>query len=115
MWERGDRGVKEVSTEIENQRSEKRRIEQARLCSRSTGGEGRSAARSAGVHDVHMVSPVDRPVDRGKERSTGPVDRLKAGCSRLGAVDRRGGPLHGSVDRPDAFSSAFWDSDSFSG
>ena len=91
--ERGDRGVEEVSTEIGNQRREKWSIEQARLCSRSaarsTGGEGRSAARSAGVHNVHKVSPVDRPVDRGRERSTGPVDRLTGLSSQLGPVDRR--------------------------
>ena len=67
--ERGDRGAEEVSTEIGNQSSEKRSIEQASLCSRP-------AARSTGVHDVHKVNPVDRPVDRGRERSTGPVDRL---------------------------------------
>ena len=50
------------------------RIEAGQICSRSTarstGGEGRLTARSTGVHDVHRVSPVDRPVDRGKERST---------------------------------------------
>jgi len=63
-------------------------------------GEGRSTARSTGVHDVHKIITVDCPVDRGRERSTGLVDRLKAGCSLLGAVDRRGRPWHGSVDRP---------------
>ena len=70
------------STEIGRQRSEKRRIEQARLCSqstvRSTGGGGRSTARSTGVHEhaqeavggrpactnMHRKEAVDRPVDR---------------------------------------------------
>ena len=104
LWERGDKGIEKVSTEIENQRSEKRRIEQARLCSRSvarsTGGGGRSTAWSTSVHDVHKVSPVDRPIDRGRERSTGPVDQLKAGCSRFGAVDRGMGRSTGrSTDR----------------
>ena len=37
---------------------------------------------------MHRIITVARPVDRGKERSTGPVDRLKADCSRLGPVDR---------------------------
>ena len=43
---------------------------------------------------------VDRPIDRGRERSTGPVDRLRGLSSRLGPVDRRGRQWHGSVDRP---------------
>ena len=55
LWERGDRGVEEVSTEIENQGARKRRIEQVRVCSRSTarstGEGGRSTARSTGVHE----------------------------------------------------------------
>ena len=55
-----------------------------------------SAARSTGVHDVHMVSSVDRPVDRGRERSIGPVDRLKGAKPRLVPVDR----VQGSVDWP---------------
>ena len=48
-----------------------------------------------------------RPLDRGRERSTGPVDRLTGLSSRLGPVDRRG-------RLTDAFSAAFSDSDSFS-
>ena len=94
LWERGDRGVEKVSTEIGNQGARNGALEQARLCSRSAtrsiGGEGRSAAQSTGVHDMHKVSPVDRPVNSGRERSTGPVDR-----SRLGPVDRCGRPWHG--------------------
>ena len=74
--ERGDRGVEEVSTEIKNQRRKKRSIEQARLCSQSAVRSTSGGGRSTGVHDVHMVSPVDRPVDRGREQSTGLVDRL---------------------------------------
>ena len=79
MWERGDRGIEEVSTEIRDQGARNDALEQARLCSRSaarsTGRGGRSTARSTGVHDVHKVSPVDRPVDRERERSTDAVDR----------------------------------------
>ena len=80
LWERGDRGVEEVSTEIENQGARNDALEQAKLCSRSaawsTGGEGRSAARSTGMRVVHWDITVDGPVDSGRERSTGPVDRL---------------------------------------
>ena len=50
--------IEEGSTEIGRQGA-RRRIEQARISSRSTGGEGRSAARSTGVHDVHMRSTVE--------------------------------------------------------
>ena len=50
----------------------------SRSAARSTGGGGRSTTRSTGVHDVHKIITVDRPVDRGRERSTGPVDRLQA-------------------------------------
>jgi len=47
------------------QRSEFRRSVEA-VCSMYQN-RARSIARSTGVHDVHRCSPVDRPVDRGKE------------------------------------------------
>jgi len=99
--------MEEGSTEIENQRSKTVHWNRARLCSRSTGGECRSAARSTGVHDVHRVSPVDRPIDWGRERSTSAVDKLTGLCSRLDPVDRRGRPWHGSVDRQTRFDFPF--------
>ena len=98
LWDRGDSGVEEASTEIGNQRSEKRRIEQARFVlpvGRPVGGGG---GRSTGVHNVHKVIPIDCPVDRGRERSTGLVDRLTSLSSRLGPVDQHGRLWHGPVD-----------------
>ena len=97
LWERGDRGVEEVSTEIGNQRSKKRRIEQDRLCSRSTarstGGGGRSTARSTGVHERAQEGsgrPPGRPTESraalGWAWSTGTVDR---GMGRSTGLDRR--------------------------
>ena len=56
--------------------------------------------RSTDVHDMHKVGPVDPPIDHGRERSTSPVDRLTGLSSRLGPVDWRDRPWHGSVDRP---------------
>ena len=73
--------MEEGSTESGRQRSEERRMEQARCA------HGRRPGRP--------VEEVGRPACTGvhrKERSTGPVDRLKAGQSRLGAVDRAGRP-----------------------
>ena len=91
--DRGDRGVEEVSTEIENQGARNGALEQARLCFQS-------AARSTGVHEraqVHSGRPPGRPWKEAVDR---PVDRRTGLCSRLGPIDRRGRPWHGSVDRP---------------
>ena len=86
LWERGDRGVEEVSTEIESQGARNGALERARLCSRSaarsTGGEGRSARlvdRRARRAQEHYGRPPGRPTDKA-----------------LVSVGR-GRPWHGSV------------------
>ena len=91
--ERGDRGVEEGSTKIENQRSKMVHW------SRPDCIHGRPPGRPV----EEAGRPLGRPActsEHRKERSTGPVDRLKAGQSRLGAVDRADRLWHGSVDRP---------------
>ena len=52
LWERGDRGVEEVSTEIENQ-----------------------GARNNALEHAKFVLPVGRPVDRWKRLVGRPVGR----------------------------------------
>ena len=99
LWEREDRGVEEVSTEIGNQRRKKRRIEQARFVL----PVGRPVNR--------WRRPVDRPVDRRAQEHSGrspgrpwkeavdrPIDRLTCPYSRLGLVDRRGRPAGRPTD-----------------
>ena len=84
--------MEEGSTEIGRQRSEKRRMEQARGAPGRPPGrpveEASRPARSTGVHG------------RAQEGGVAPVDRLKWLCFQVGAVDRAGRPWHGSVDRP---------------
>ena len=77
------------STEIGRQRSEKRRIEQARSAPGRPPGRPMEEAGRPACTSVHR-----------KERSTGLVDRLTRARSRLGAVDRADRPWNGSVDRP---------------
>ena len=66
--------VEEGSTEIGRQRSKNRCIEAGREESGRPPGQPVDRARSTGqstdVHDVHRISSVDRPVDRGMEWST---------------------------------------------
>ena len=83
MWEREDRGVEEVSTEIRNQGARNGALSRSDCApGRSTGGGGRSTARSTGVHERAQESS-GRPTGRltesraalGWARSTGTVDR----------------------------------------
>jgi len=89
LWERGDRGVEKVSTEIGNQGARNSGLELARLCSRSvvrsTGGGGRSTARSIGVHE-RAQEGSDRPPGR-------PTDKALVSVGP-------GRPWYGSVDQP---------------
>ena len=66
--------VEEGSTEIGRQRSKNRRIEAGQEEAGRPPGRPVDKARSTGqsidVHDVHKISPVDHPVDRGMERLT---------------------------------------------
>ena len=52
MWERGDRGVEKVTTEIGNQ-----------------------GARNGALEQARFVLPVGRPVDRWRRLVDHPVDR----------------------------------------
>jgi len=91
------------STEIGRQRSEKRRIEQARLCSRSTarstGGGGRSTARSTGVHKRAQEGAVDRP-GRPTDKGSLSVGHGRPGRSTMAWVGRPAGRPTGAFDFP---------------
>ena len=61
--------------EIESQKEQERRLQQAMTEPGRPPGRP-VCARSTGVHDVHMHGTVDRPVDRGKGMVDQAVDRL---------------------------------------
>ena len=93
LWEREDRGVEDVSAEIGNQGARNGALEHARLCSRSTGGGGRSTARSTGVHERAQEGsgrPPGRPTDKALV-SVGPGRPARSTVAWAGgrSTDRR--------------------------
>ena len=98
----GREEIEELSTEIRNQGARNGALSRpdcapCRLPGRPVEEAGRPLGRPACT--TCTIITVDRMVDRGRERSTGPVDRLTGLSSQLGPVDRRGRPWHGLVHR----------------